>query len=298
MLMDIAPIEVPYHESEKVKKEKEIQRKINSLELDFDLAKHEELQERMMELGEHFEDSWQIAKMLKMLWPKLKLEEADKSEVLLGALLHDIGKTGPAEATPELRQCISGLFRSPVNKFNIYKNVAGKNVLKTVADFIRETEQVDFIECRERLRSDLEVDIETETMIDFWRRHADWSYDILFKEALEQDLHNEKAGQKITSDLVIMAASHHILDNKNPANIKIEDIPASSRALEIMDKYEILALADKYQAFIDRGHLNHTETISALRNIVEQSKLSTSLKKDYNKFIDILASSEVELKSI
>ena len=63
-----------------------------------------------------------------------------------------------------------------------------------------------------------------------------------------------------------------------------------------MDKYQILAMIDKYQAFRGRGGLDHAKAIDSLRRLIENNKtLDRTVKNEYRHIIDVLASSEIEL---
>lgn len=133
------------------------------------------------------------------------------------------------------------------------------------------------------------INIETEKMIDFWRRHADWTYEIISET--QQD-------EKITPRLAAMAASHHILDGKNPARIDLEDIPAESKTLEMIETYEVLTLVDKFQAFVKRSGLNHEEAIKVLHQIIDKQPLLERVKDDYRKILEIIDFSKDKLQNI
>jgi HD-GYP domain-containing protein (c-di-GMP phosphodiesterase class II) len=132
------------------------------------------------------------------------------------------------------------------------------------------------------------IDFETEKMIDLWRRHADWTFDIL---APIQD-------QKITRDLAVAAASHHILDGKNPAGINPEEIPNESKTLEVAESYEVITMVDKFQAFVRRSGLGHKEAVAVLRGIIDKQSLPEQVKEDYRKILGIIDRSGEKLQTV
>jgi response regulator RpfG family c-di-GMP phosphodiesterase len=126
--------------------------------------------------------------------------------------------------------------------------------------------------------------------IDFLRRHVDWTYEIL--KAAEVD-----------EQIVKIAAAHHILEDKNPAQLNVAEIGSSTKFLELTDKYQaylyrILALVDKFDAFLGRGEQEktHIETIAALQRKVNESNLSPEVKEEYEEIIrTVFENSEREL---
>lgn len=259
---------------------------VAKLGLDFRLEEHPELWERLIETGEHLEDAICMARMVGAIWPKLDIRGMTREKLMLCALLHDIGKSGPETKSPALRAAIKTLFATPKMPFNPFRTVGGKPVPKTVAEFMRETETRDPVGIRSVLAQELGVDVETKPMLEFWRDHADWTYEVL----------QRNRGGAIDDEVVVIAATHHILEGRNPARVPLDDIHPGSKVLELMERYGVLAVIDKYQAFRGRGGLDHAGAIAQLRKIVDgQKDLPDKSKEDYRRVIAVLESSEEEL---
>lgn len=240
--------------------------------------------ERILELNggkeSHFRDAVKMAEIIDLIWEDLEVKSISREKMKLCALLHDIGKTGPLDASPKVKKVIKNLF-----EHRTFKDSRGKNIDSA----LQEEKVEDWEEVEKILKEELGVDLKKETMIDLWQRHADWTYEIL---------KNNKS-ESIDEEVVIIASSHHILDGKNPAGLATEDIPEGAKSLEMMDKYQVLTLVDKYQAFRGRSAYDHEEAIMALVALVEGRKwLSAKAKEEYFKFIDILAKSKDKLEKI
>lgn len=254
----------------------------------FDLEANHKIIERLAETGEHFEDAVEMTKIIDLLWEKFGITSVTKEELKLCALLHDVGKSGPAEASSELRACIKDIFT-----YSTGSDIKIKPET-TIAQYL-ELEGLDCVAYSELLKTDLDIDTENETILHFWRRHADWT-----EEILEQ--HIDGIGEKILA----IASSHHILDGKIPKVIKkIENIPEDASVIKVLDKYnitssvDVVTLVDKYQAAHERGAKTHEEVIKILRGMIDNSpSLEEQIKKRYHHFVDILEQSQTELESI
>jgi len=231
----------------------------------------------------HFEDAAQMVEIIDAIWDDLEKKlpfKLEKEQMILATLLHDVGKSGPKEATPEEQELIVTLF-DPRH----YRAIAEKGERVEDMSILHAIRGSDLEEGVQRkvakyLRK-LGVDIVSETMIDFWRRHADWTYDIL--KASKDDKINER--------LAAMAASHHILDGKNPAGLDPENISQEAKAIETIETYEVLTLVDKFQAFVKRSGLSHAEAIKALHGIIDRQKFPERVKDDYRKILEVIEAS-------
>jgi hypothetical protein len=90
--------------------------------------------------------------------------------------------------------------------------------------------------------------------------------------------------------LKIIASTHHTLEGHDPAGLGGE-IPDEAVALETIDKYSIVTLVDKYQAYIDRSKLSHKEAVKKIKDIIEWSKGKKIINHDdtvYNQFLKYL----------
>ena len=247
----------------------EVIKAFHEFSLKFEIAKHQDLVERLADIGEHFHDAVEMARMIDKIWNKLNVDDADRDSLLTATLMHDIGKSGPADIKkyPRLKDAFEKLFPhgdSAANNFGELVEEAGFANADALADI---------------LSSD-KTPLNKETpAIDFWRYHVEWTYQIL-KDA--------GVGEKITR----IAASHHILEGKNPAHLADDEISHESKILEVADKYQahghrVLAIVDKYQALKERcTKKTHEEIIAFLHRIVDRSSVSEILKTDYHDIID------------
>lgn len=237
--------------------------------LKMDVAKHPDLLSRLVDIGDHFHDAVEMARMIDKIWDKLDIDDADRDSLFTATLFHDIGKAGPLKlsADSELRRTFRELFPH------------GNSEAKTFSELAALAGFSDSHKLAGALTSE-QTPINPETpAIDFWRYHVDWTFEVLQASGVDE---------KITR----IAASHHILEGKNPAHLSDEDIGRESKILEVADKYHahayrVLAIADKYQAIRERGTLKtHEEIIVFLHRIVDKSRVAEQLKNDYHEIID------------
>lgn len=106
----------------------------------FKIEEYPEILDRLASLGSHFEDSIYMARMIFVLWEKFaqqfKLQDKDRSQMMICALLHDIGKSGPMHVKPELKGVISRLFATPQKRISLKTVKDGKEKSKTVSEFM------------------------------------------------------------------------------------------------------------------------------------------------------------------
>lgn len=233
--------------------------------------------ERLIEIhgeeGSHFYDAIEMAKMIDKNWDHLGLLGVDKKKMTLCALLHDVGKAGPEQASDEARQLCVWLF----HKQHHVKTGIDVRKLK-VMDFINTSDYPDPDKARDLLTSQdgLNIaDLDNMSMIDFWRMHVDWTYDILSKHL----------SKEVDEIVVLITASHHLLEGKNPAGIAEDEVPLASQLLEIAEAYQVLTLVDKYQALRQRSACSHEEAIVALLRAIDDSDASDYLKNNYRNII-------------
>ena len=259
-----------------------------------DIRAYPELFERFRQLhdreSEHFRDSVQMAEIVDVIWDELEAKlpfKLDKNRLALTALLHDVGKSGPKEATSEEQQLIVTLFNS--NHYSDIRKTGKRIEDMALIDVLRGSDIEIGLQQRivNYLRK-LGINFETEKMIDFWRRHADWTYEIL---ASARD-------GIITSELAAAAASHHVLDGKNPAGLDLKNIPGEAKTIEIIETYEVLTLVDKFQAFIKRGGLNHGEAVQVLRQIIDGQSLPEGVKDDYRIILAVIEGSADKIQKV
>lgn len=276
----------------------------------FKIEKFPELFERAVELANmpdsHFDDGVKMSKIVEILWHDLK--EADEieftlEELKLSCLFHDIGKSGPPEADREQRFMVEQIF-NPIY-FNPRRSEFKKRNPKQIR--IREALDIENFSNKEKIKKYLQtltlhiydeeknmlreekLDLDKHTLIDLWREHDYWTYQLLHKFGDDQ----------ISEDLIIVSSTHHTLEGHDPAMID-GDIPNEAITLELLDKYLILTLVDKYQAFIERSGKTHQETIKILEKIIADSRKKGIMKRlfgkneervyeEYIKYLEILA---------
>jgi len=284
--------------------------------VDFDIKSFPELHERLVELANmpdsHFEDAVKMAEVVNLLWEDIKKEDNisfSLEEMQLACLFHDIGKSGPAEADREERLMVEQIF-NPVF-FNAdserFKKAFPDVGLKERKKFLRdssiekilevqgfpnnqeikkylETLTVHIYDPKKKKIIEEQLDLNKHTMIQLWREHDYWTYELLKKYG----------DNKIPEELVVTASTHHALEGHDPAMID-GSIPNEAVTLELLDKYSILTLVDKYQAFIDREKISHDETIVILGKMIDESKSNGIINHDgsvynqFRKYLSVLA---------
>jgi len=264
----------PWPEEYKANRE-EVVREFKDLGIEIETAP--ELLERLIELKEdgHFDDASRMAKIIDK-YPGLSEEE--KRKLKIAALLHDLGKTGDADETKENRRLTRLIYT-----YNFPKGM-GKEKARDVLNLMVHPDKDKVIEYLIKKN----IDIDNRPMEDLWRDHVDYTNNIISK-FLESKNVNKNLKKEINDEIRKIAVSHHILDGKIPAGLTASRIPVGGKRLEIIDKYQILTLVDKYQAFIDRSAFSHEKAISKLEEVVAKSSLLEEVKKEYVEVIRNLA---------
>lgn len=273
----------------------------------FEIKKIPELYKRLSELAamehSHFKDAVKMSKMVDIIWADLqniKDIKFDKSELKLSCLFHDIGKSGPEGANDEQRRLVQMLFDSKFfNRDNPKFQGLGKApkdlTIKEALDLedqiseddkikIKEylgTLQVHIYNIKRRKASPRKLDINRHTMIDFWREHDYWTWDLL-KRYAKKEVHD---------DIKKVASTHHALEGHDPASVDgfIRD---ENIALEMMDKYLMITLIDKYQAWVERSNKTHEDTIQILREQIAESRnkriITKKIEQKFYRYLEIL----------
>ena len=243
--------------------------------LGVNIGEYTEIRERLgqiaLEESSHFRDSAQMAEIIDRLWPRFGITSISKDKMRLSALLHDIGKSGPVDASKAARQSIGRIFTH-----DAFKGMAGLSIREALV----KQGFKDRLEIERVLSDELGIDASKEKMIEFWRRHAEWGYDILKKFQ----------GGVIDEEVALIAGSHHIFQHKNPAHINLEKNQLATIVL--------LAMVDEYQAFRVRGNAEHDVAIVKLREIVAKSHVGRKPREMAEKVIEILTTAEEELRPI
>lgn len=279
--MKLAFFEAPAQEKEeKFEKEKKIKEIFGMVGISIEDQKEifGRIVEMHMEENSHFSDAVEIMCMVEKVFEKIG-GETEKEKVMLAALLHDIGKSGPEEADGFVRETIQQLFAKDAERKYGINDFANKTVRESV-------EKIYPREAGKRLEALVSCGIDSDlSMREFFGMHVDWTYDIL----------KNNENEKIDDAVITIASTHHILEGKNPAHIEM--IPEEAKFLEIMDKYQFLTLLDKYQAFRKRSGMEHEEAIEKIKEKINSSKVSEKEKNGYLHAIDLIFSSKDALES-
>lgn len=199
-------------------------------------------------------DSRMIERGMEKILAKLGLNLSPEhtTDAKLAALIHDVGKSGPAKANEEESIAVIKLFA--IDKIS---NI-NQTIQQTVADHF-ETEEGRII-----LANLESCGIDTNlSMRSFWDLHAQWTADLL-----------ENSDNNVTRRVRVIAASHHIDRDINPYNIDESDIPTESEVIGLSEYYiealeeRLLIAVDKYQAAVQRSKLTHDEAIGLVRKLI------------------------------
>ena len=225
----------------------------------------------------HFQDSLEISEIIDNLLEDMEMSEEEMNELRYACLVHDVGKSGPAGATPEEQQAFVDIFNLDFNQiiYTVNDNEVTPQELTLEQALQIKVEEGDLTKERadeivdkileagkkqQEKRFDTKLSKNTRMGV-LWSAHVYWTYDILKDQGLNQHV-------------VEVAASHHMIDGYDPARIGVENVDGQMASLEMADKYQAfrvrLVLADKYQAFRIRGTKTHDQTIEILRGIIEE----------------------------
>lgn len=207
-------------------------------------------------------------------YPQLCLSKEQRADARAAAILHDIGKSGPATADLEEQKIIVKIFADE-RKHEEESLVAG------AFPEIFGTEQTEEIwQSLEKCGLDRQS-----TFRQFWDQHAQWTHDIL-----------EKYPQGLNQRTRIIAGSHHIDHRINPYNLKESEIPLTANVIGTLEDYadalegRVLIAMDQYEASLRRSHMPHEEAfVWVCKNLAKSKKFEKDeLMKLVLKVIDKL----------
>ncbi len=185
----------------------------------------------------------------------LHFSKEQRIDAGMAAILHDIGKSGPVEATFEERKIIIKIFAC--------ENIRESDALLTekIKEVFDENEVDEVLATLEKYNIGGKT-----TMRQFWDKHAQWTHDIL-----------EKYSQGINEHIRLIAGSHHIDREIDPyfllKNNKeiLPDTKTSGnmeKYLDALDGRALIAL-DQYEAAVERGKMSHNDALKQVQsNIV------------------------------
>lgn len=211
--------------------------------------------------------------------PEINLTEGQKARGRLAALLHDVGKSGPAKADAAAEQAVLALFRIETRT----ENPAGVRFGdRLVGDVVAER----YPDLKEKILELLNAcGIESgNRMRQFWDRHSYWTKEIL-----------EAAGGSLSMETKIIAASHHIDKGHDPYGLLKDEagdtMKLQTRMIGTMEEYiqglgagyaekleqRVLIAADKYEAAVRRSEYDHADAyaslLAELGNVYEKDEL-------------------------
>jgi hypothetical protein len=170
------------------------------------------------------------------------LSEKQLDEFRLAALIHDVGKSGPAEATPAQKLAIVKIF-----------SFRGKtDMSKTVADMVQENFTVEG-ETESILSRIKSLGIENLSMRQFYDMHARWSFDILS---------NENSISEIAKNIAVL---HHMDKKSEQIGEYTFGLNLGHRPADII-RQRVLMIIDQYQAQIYRSKVEHVEAIRRIKS--------------------------------
>jgi hypothetical protein len=182
-----------------------------------------------------------LDRIASILEPELhsRLDADSRRDMSIAAYLHDIGKSGPFDASQTTQEAIVKLYA--------VENVANPD--QTIAETARanfSSEEAESILKRLGscgMRS-------TDTMRAFWDRHGYWTHDIL-----------ETDSEDIPVRARVIAGSHHVDRGIDPYEF------SSDEYVDMLEN-RILMAVDKYQAAIVRSQKTHGEAMEIVKRIL------------------------------
>ena len=227
---------------------------------------------QLHELTPTFEDEIQATRYARMINERLRqtaperaLTDLELDAVFGGTFFSDIGKTGPADATPEQSMVVT----------RMYGVDARFNPSGTAREFIEQFMPDE----AERLIADLNsIDglSDEMTMREFWNAHVYWSYDLIKNSDLSD------ASKRA-------AASHHILEGNFPPEVIEETGRVTGTDGYIGAPEAWVMMLDKYDAQRRRARATHDEAIDWLKQLEKRDtwpKLDPSVQEIMRQTID------------
>lgn len=188
-----------------------------------------------------------LCALLKHLNKKDLLQAAKRA-----ALVHDIGKTGPKDATSEERSAFVLLFQL---NYAIGRDPNNTTVAQAVTMNGLSGKKEEIASVMEKYGISMDM-----LMRDFYDQHALWTKEIL-----------EAYPEIFDKDTLIIAVSHHLERGVNPYDISTLKVELSA----------LLAL-DKYEASVTRKSKTHKEAMEVVRNLLISFKNDVVLQDVLN----------------
>jgi len=190
--------------------------------------------------------------------------DADSTrDMSIAAYLHDIGKSGPFDASQDSQQAIVRLYA--------VENVEDPD--QTIGDTVRTNfsseEATSILEhlgsCGMR---------STDSMRAFWDRHGYWTHDIL-----------EADSEGIPIRARVVAGSHHMDRGIDPYGFSSDEYVA------VLEN-RILMAVDKYQAAVARSQKTHGEAMDVVTTILSPKYGNDAVMNSVLKVLDAVGTEE------
>ena len=192
-----------------------------------------------------------------------KLDPHSRRDMSIAAYLHDIGKSGPFEASQDAQEAIVKLYA--------VENVADPD--QTIAETVRAN--FSFEEAASILKHLGSCGMRsTDTMRAFWDRHGYWTHDIL-----------EADSEDIPVRARVIAGSHHTDRGIDPYDV------SSDENLDMVES-RILMAVDKYQAAVTRSQKTHDEAMGIIKRILFPKYGSDVIMNRVLKVVDAVGKEE------
>ena len=202
------------------------------------------------------------------------------SRAKIAALIHDAGKSGPAEATQEQQIAIIKLFAK--------EDITKEHENETVEKMIRErfgTEAESMIMVLKDLKG--YENILSWSMREFWDKHIVWGSEINEKYS--------KNSRGISAETIAIADLHHAYKGPDDPKYNPRRMPIDEKALKeaftggILEEYLSVIVFDNYEAFTNRSLSEHEQAIKQVRSVVEQKEFCSryeSICKSVNEILN------------
>ena len=206
-----------------------------------------------------------LHRIASTLEPELqsKLDADSSRDMSIAAYLHDIGKSGPFDASQDTQEAIVQLYA--------VENVAAPD--QTIAETVHAN--FSFEEAASILKHLGSCGMRsTDTMRAFWDRHGYWTHDIL--EADPED---------IPVRARVIAGSHHADRGIDPYDVLSDEYVG-------MVERRILMAVDKYQAAVTRSQKTHDEALRIIERILFPKYGSDVIMNRVLKVVDAVGKEE------
>ncbi|HEY4526095.1 MAG TPA: hypothetical protein VJL32_03300 [Candidatus Paceibacterota bacterium] len=239
---------------------------------------------------------WVVMEQLALEWPGQEGRDilgATHEEMMQAVALHDIGKSGPADAGPKTQMAVIMLFRKQeILPSDLIGDVIAEKFSRVSDEELEIFRESGFGQdlVREILEALAEAGITPDmTMRQFYNKHSEWTKELL-----------EESPQGISPRVRILSASHHVYRGVYPytpeemAKHQVS-IPASSiiglseeclSPIEVAGIEEkVMMVVDTYEAHFHRRRIGHE---NAMR--MTTATLTDYFKNDpvLNKIIEII----------